>query len=96
MAHYAVYWQKGNEGRPLASHWYELNGVITYASPVLEDWVGKSHKELVGELWEGRASPWWDDNCVPPTMKYHLQLLRCVNALLIGLPYDPPTRRRHP
>lgn len=94
MAHYQVYWRKGN-GRagPLASHWYELNGVITWASPVLERWVGKSHRDLLTHLHFNPApmrgmdpAPRYaerlDEHCVPPTLKYHKQLMQCIAALL--------------
>ena len=93
MAHYQVYWSKGPQGPPKASHWYELNGVITHASPVLSDWVGKRHRDLVLHLYHTPKPVWWvkedsrvpellDQHCVPPTQKYHKQLKQCADALL--------------
>lgn len=93
MAHYQVHWRKGKQGPPQASHWYTLNGVIVWASPVLEDWVGKCHSDLVHHLWTNPKPLWWmcedqraptklDDYCVPPTQKYHKQLMQCLEALL--------------
>lgn len=94
MAHYQVYWRKGRDGPPMASHWYTLGGVISWASPVLAQWVGKPHTELVSHLYyrqspvfgvakEQRTAERLDDHCVPPTMKYHKQLMRCLDALVI-------------
>ena len=60
MAHFQVYWQKGKEGRPLASHWYTLGGVVVWASPVLIDWVGKLHSDLMLSIYEGTGDrPSW-------------------------------------
>ena len=100
MAHYNVYWRAGKDGPPLASHWYTLGVIIVWASPVLEDWVGKRHADL--EVWlREENGPWWakplsrrahklDDDCVPPTQKYHKQLMQCI-AALVEQPCQDPT-----
>lgn len=93
MAHYQVYWHKAPKEAPRASHWYTLGGVIVWASPVLSDWVGRRHGDLVRHLWHNPKPLWWideaqrspvllDDHCVPPTLKYHKQLMQCLEALL--------------
>ena len=100
MAHFQVYWQAGKDGPPLASHWYTLGAIIVWASPVLEDWVGKRHADL--EVWlREENGPWWakplsrrahklDDDCVPPTQKYHKQLMQCIAALVEEVPLKNP------
>lgn len=77
----------------MASHWYTLGGVVVWASPVLAGWVGKPHTDLTKFLYynqspvfgvsrEPRVPEKLDDHCVPPTMKYHRQLMQCLEALL--------------
>lgn len=104
MAHYQVYWIKGKQGPPKASHWYTLGSVVVWASPVLTDWVGKRHGDLVAWLYHTPQPVWWvkedhrvpellDQHCVPPTQKYHKQLKQCVDALLEGLMEKCATNR---
>lgn len=101
MAHFQVYWRAGKDGPPLASHWYTLGGVVVWASPALIDWVGKRHADLVRELQVGiagcwgvddkpRTPEWLDDHCVPPTQKYHKQLMQCIAALVEEVPLKNP------
>jgi len=87
MALYQVHWKPGE---PNSSYWYTLNGVITYASGGLKDWEGGDHKALVRYLHRrGFTITQLDAQlCVPPTLKYHKQLLSCVDRLLALLP--PP------
>lgn len=93
MAHYQVFWQKGDKEPPLSSHWYTLNGFVVWASPQLRDWTGALHRDLVVALYRGhtpfagvqsrsRYPVLLDDHCVPPTLKYHKQLMQCLKALL--------------
>lgn len=50
MAHFRVRWHPENPRNNNSSYWYTLNGVITYASGLLKDWVGGDHVCLVRYL----------------------------------------------
>ena len=88
MALFQVQWKPGE---PCSSHWYTLNGVITYTSGALKDWEGGDHKALVRYLHRrGFTITQLDPRpCVPPTLKYHKQLKDCVDRLLALLPPSP-------
>ena len=88
MALFQVQWKPG---KPNSSHWYTLNGVITYTSGALKDWEGGDHKALVRYLHRrGFTITQLDPRpCVPPTLKYHKQLKDCVDSLLTLLPPQP-------
>ena len=81
MALFQVEWKPGE---PRSSYWYTLNGVITYTSGALKDWEGGDHKALVRYLHRrGFTINQLDSRpCVPPTLKFHKQLLSCVDSLL--------------
>ncbi len=83
MAHFQVRWHPGNPRNPNSSYWYTLNGVITYASGLLKDWVGGDHVCLVRYLRRrGHRIVRLSSECVPPTQKYHKQLLSTVTAVI--------------
>ena len=82
MAMYSVKWHPDKRD-PSSSYWYECEGVITYASGLLKQWEGGSHKALVHFLHKkGKEIYWLSRHCVPPTIKYHKELLACTEALL--------------
>ena len=89
MALFQVQWKPGE---PHSSHWYTLNGVITYTSGALKDWEGGDHKALVRYLHRRGFTITQLDHraCFPPTRKYHKQLKDCVDKLLALLPPPPP------
>lgn len=91
MAHWQVFWQGYPDYK--ASHWHELGGVITYASRMIKHWEGRRHGDLVAALARGervcrlsdgkpRYVSLLDGHCVPPTKKYHRQLLANVERLV--------------
>lgn len=67
-----------------SSHWWVLNGVITYTSRMLKDWEGGDHVALVHHLSSrGKTISLLDVNQhVPLTIKYHKEMLANVEALL--------------
>lgn len=82
MAHYRVKWYDDPRD-PRSSYWYTLDGVITSASGLLQDWVGGDHKALVRYLHrQGRDIHRLGRECVPPTLKYHRELLVELGALV--------------
>lgn len=80
----ALYQARWKPGEPNSSHWYTLNGVITYASGGLKHWEGGDHVALVRYLHRRgiTITQLNHTQCVPPTLKYHYQLKSCVDALL--------------
>jgi len=85
MAMYTVKWHL-NPSDPRSSCWYELSGVITYASALLKEWEGGSHAALVRYLHRRDLAVYWTSkHCVPPTLKYHKELLATVNSTLLLL-----------
>ena len=82
MAHFQVYWSE-DRSDPRASHWYTLNGVITYASGLLKDWEGGDHVCLVRYLRRrNKEIVYLGPECVPPTLIYHKHLLDTVSAVV--------------
>lgn len=84
MPMFSVSWNRDPKVRdPRASHWWVLDGVITYTSGMLKDWEGGEHKCLVRYLHRrGYTVTCLNNECVPPTLKYHKELLCTVEALL--------------
>lgn len=82
MAMYGVKWSSDPRD-PRASHWWVLNGVITYTSAALKDWEGGDHVALVRYLHRrGLYISMLNSECVPHTQKYHKELLATVSAML--------------
>lgn len=83
MPLYRVKWSDDPKD-PRASHWWVLGGVITYTSQMLKDWEGGSHAALVRYLHRRGfyVSVLSHKEHVPPTMKYHKELMACTSALI--------------
>lgn len=83
MPRYSVSWSSDPRD-PRKSHWWVLGGVITYTSQLLKDWEGGDHKALVRYLHRKgyTVTVLSHSEHVPPTLKYHKELLACTEALL--------------
>lgn len=83
MAHYRVEWKKSTRTEPRFSHWWALDGVITHTSAALVNWIGLPNQQLIQFLRDAGYCPIkTSKECVPPTLKYHKELLSCVEGLL--------------